>query len=419
MFQALSPILVALLLTLLARPGLARGPLTGPLAEYVAAKDESYQWTKRSEGSVLTCRYSELILTSQTWKGIPWKHQLFLLRPAQVDPKATHALFMIAGGNWNDKIADPATHLKLPGEALVLVAYTFREFLKTGDFTLPLLAPMTKSAVRGMDAAQDAMKKEWNLDIATFTITGASKRGWTTWLTGAVDDRAVAVAPMVIDMLNMSKHTKLQRASFGGQPSEQIDEYRGLDQQIDTPRGAALRKIVDPWEYRERLDQPKLIILATNDRYWPLNSADLYWNDLVGEKHLIYVPNNGHGIEDRARLIAGLAALNRRITAKEPLPKLDWQFSNGGGNLKLNITSDMRPSRVHVWRSSSQTLDFRESRWTSTPAQPAEEAFAHHEPLPASGYSAILGEAVFNEGTDQQFWLSTNVRILSPTPAAE
>ena len=75
---------------------------------------------------------------------------------------------------------------------------------------------------------------------------------------------------MVIDMLNMSQHTKLQRESFGGQPSEEIDDYRGLDQWIDTPRGAMLRKIVDPWEYRQRLTQPKLVILGTNDRYWPL-----------------------------------------------------------------------------------------------------------------------------------------------------
>src|SRR4029453_10257961 len=32
----------------------SRESATGPLAEYVAAKDDSYAWTKRSEGSVLT-----------------------------------------------------------------------------------------------------------------------------------------------------------------------------------------------------------------------------------------------------------------------------------------------------------------------------------------------------------------------------
>jgi PhoPQ-activated pathogenicity-related protein len=345
------------------------------LADYVTAKDDSYQWVKRSEGSVLTCKYAELTLTSQTWRGIVWKHQLFILKPAQVDPAAKHALLMIAGGNWSEKLADPATQIKLPGEAQLLamvaetlktpvaillhvpqqpildgkredeiISYTFREFLKTGDSTWPLLAPMVKSAVRAMDATQDAAKKEFGLDIATFTITGASKRGWTTWLTGAVDDRAVAIAPMVIDMLNMSQHTKLQRESFGGKSSEQIDEYDGLDKFIDTPRGQMLRKIVDPWEFRERLTQPKLVILGTNDRYWPLDACDLYWNDLVGEKYLIYVPNNGHGLPDRARLVAGLNALNRSVMTGKPLPKLQWSFKNGGDSVELNVEAKPRAS---------------------------------------------------------------------------
>src|SRR4051812_22147693 len=106
-----------------------RLPLTGPLADYVAAKDGSYSWVKRSEGSVLTCKYAELILTSQTWRGIPWKHQLFILKPAQVDPAAKHAVMMIAGGNWSDKLAEPGTKLKLPGEANLLALLA--ESLKT------------------------------------------------------------------------------------------------------------------------------------------------------------------------------------------------------------------------------------------------------------------------------------------------
>jgi PhoPQ-activated pathogenicity-related protein len=440
----------ALLLFALPSAALARGPLSGPLAEYVAAKDDSYAWTKRSEGSVLTCKYVELTLTSQTWRGIPWKHQLFLIKPAQVDPNAKHALLMISGGNWKDELADPKTQIKLPGEAQLfalaaeqmklpvailmhvpqqpmfdgkredqIIAMTFREFLKSGDPNWPLLAPMVKSAVKGMDATQEALQKEWGLDVKTFTVTGASKRGWTTWLTGAVDDRAVAIAPMVIDMLNMSQHTKLQRASFGGKPSEQIDDYKGLDEQIDTPRGAALRKLVDPWEYRERLTQPKLIILGTNDRYWPLEACSLYWDDLPGEKHLIYVPNNGHSLPDRARIIAGLNAINRRVVTGQPLPKLDWSFRNGEGNVQLNVTSDVKPSRVRAWTATAKTRDFRDSKWTAADAGSTDAAgFVSRLPVPGDGFAAILGEAVYFEGSDNEFSLSTNVRIVPSGAAA-
>jgi PhoPQ-activated pathogenicity-related protein len=277
---------------------------------------------------------------------------------------------------------------------------------------------MVKSAVKGMDATQEAVKKEWGLDVKSFTITGASKRGWTTWLTGAVDDRAVAIAPMVIDMLNMSQHTKLQRASFGGQPSEQIDEYRGLDQQIDTPRGLALRKLVDPWEYRERLTQPKLVILGTNDRYWPLDACNLYWDGLPGEKHLIYVPNNGHGLQDRARVIAGLNAINRRVITGKPLPKLEWSFENGSGDVGLSVTSDVKPSRVRAWTAAAKTRDFRESKWTVVNAERAEAAFVSRLPIPPEGYAAMLGEAVYDEGSENEFSLSTNVRIVPSAPEA-
>ena len=39
--------------------------------------------------------------------------------------------------------------------------------------------------------------------IDEFTVTGASKRGWTTWTIGAVDKRVKAMAPLVLDCLNM------------------------------------------------------------------------------------------------------------------------------------------------------------------------------------------------------------------------
>lgn len=445
-WRASSAVVAVLLCSGLAQ---ARAPLTGPLADYVSAPDPSYAWYRRSEGSVLTCRYLELILTSQTWRGIVWKHQLFVIRPPQVEENSKHAMLMIAGGNWREELADPKTPLNLPREAQLLalvaqqlrtpvaillhvpqqpilsgrredqiIAYTFRQFLDTGDPTWPLLAPMVKSAVRAMDAVQEVARQQWNLPIETFTITGASKRGWTTWLTAAVDDRAVAIAPMVIDMLNMSSHLKLQKASFNGQTSEQIDEYKGLDEEIDTPRGRLLRQMVDPWEYRQRLTQPKLVILGTNDRYWPLDACDLYWNDLEGEKYLLYVPNSGHGLEDRARVIAGLCALHRRVLSGQRLPQLQWSFSNGGDHLQLRIASDVPPSRVRIWRTASATRDFREARWSDQPAQAQGGTFEHREPIPPSGFAAVFGELVFSEGTPGEFSLSTNVRIV-PSEAAQ
>jgi PhoPQ-activated pathogenicity-related protein len=424
-------------------PALAREVAQGPLAEYVAAKDDSYGWVKRSEGSVLGCKYVELTLTSQTWRGITWKHQLFVIKPAEVNPQAKHAVLLIGGGNWREELADPATQIKLPGEAQLLaaaseqlktpvaillhvpqqpifegkredeiIAYTFREFLKSGDGSWPLLAPMVKSTVRGMDAVQAAAKQEWDLDVQHFTVTGASKRGWTTWLTGAVDDRVVAIAPMVIDMLNMSPQIALQKESFG-ELSEQIDEYEGLDEQIDTPRGKALRQIVDPYEYRQRLTMPKLVILGTNDRYWPLDAERNYWLDLPGEKFLLRIPNNGHGLKDYARIIGGLNAIHQRVISGKPMPKIAWEFNEASDPVELLVTSDMPPSRVRMWTATAKTRDFRESPWTSVDSINGGDVYTSKLARPAEGFAAFYAEVVFAEDKPEQFSLTTNVRIVA------
>jgi len=48
----------------------------------------------------------------------------------------------------------------------------------------------------------------------------------------------------------------------------------------------------------------------------------------------------------------------------------------------------------------------------------ADAAFIHKLPVPSTGYAALLGEAVYHEGTDQEFSLSTNVRIVPSASAA-
>jgi hypothetical protein len=66
-----------------------------------------------------------------------------------------------------------------------------------------------------------------------------------------------------------------------------------------------------------------------------------------------------------------------------------------------------------VWTAKAATLDFRASKWSSAAAQAHGESFVYKQAVPDQGHAALLGEAVFNEGTDEQFWLSTNVRIVS------
>jgi PhoPQ-activated pathogenicity-related protein len=437
-----------------AKPPTVLPEASSALEDYVKQPDASYAWKLRQRGKQGSGEYAELILTSQTWHGIVWKHQLFLYRPAKVNP-SKQALLLIDGGSWSgslEKAPEVSQPAALPDKVKLItmladlmqtpiavvrqvpeqpifdgrkedqiIALTFAKYFESGQPDWPLLLPMVKTAVRAMDAAQAFAKQEWKLDIDRFLVTGASKRGWTTWLTAATDPRVDALAPMVINMLNMTAHGRLQLESFG-QYSEQIHDYteRGLQQKLFTKEGASLRAIVDPIAYRDRLKQPKLIILATNDAYWPVDALNLYWDELQGDKYILYVPNNGHGIQDYPRVVSAIAALQQSLTGGKPLPKLAWHLDHEADSAKFQLTLDVAPTAVRKWMASADTRDFRKSQWESSPVAGGGKDHKYLADLakPKAGYSAAFLEAEF-PGEPTPFVLTTTLHVFASESAAK
>jgi PhoPQ-activated pathogenicity-related protein len=413
------------------------------LAHYVAQADSSYHWDLAQSGPLGSGDYVELILTSQTWHDIPWKHQLFLFRPKKMNATSKHAFLYIDGGRWNPayeagehplprqaaiftKLADalhgPVAVLRqVPFQPLwdrredALIAYTFQRYFETGDLDWPLLLPMVKSAVRAMDTVQTVAQQQWHLPIESFTVAGASKRGWTSWLTAANDPRVKAVAPMVIDMLNLPEQIRLQRETFGGL-SEQVKDYESIDLpgHIDSDRGRQLMGMVDPYSYRASLVQPKLILLGTNDRYWPLDALSLYWPGLAEPKRVLYVPNQGHGMRDLDRLIGALSAAHRYSVQGAPLPSLSWTFAPSSALLEVAVQPARKPTRVTAWSASSATRDFREARWTPHACTRSLSGFACVERPHRPQYTALYSEVTFRDRGEHDFSLSTAVCIVDP-----
>ena len=424
-------------------------PSDGALKAYVAKPDSSYHWTKRRDGKFGQGTFVELTLTSQTWKNIVWKHQLFVYRPSQVK-NAAQGLLLIGGGAWHDEFERPiaaaaapslfdkslqkleelaalAEHLQAPVAVLLqvpeepilggrtedqIISYTFAQYLLTNDPEWPLLLPMTKSAVRGMDAVQEFCRQEWSLEVKRFIVTGASKRGWTTWLTAAIDPRVNGLAPMVIDTLNFDAQMKHQTETYG-KYSDQLRDYssKGLQGMLGTERGKRLTAVVDPYSYRAALKQPKFLLLGTNDRYWTLDSLNLYWNDLQGEKYVCYTPNSGHSLNDPARIAGALNALHGAACEGKPLPKLAFQYADGQEKVSLRVQSDIKPRKVRAWTATSATRDFRDAKWESHPMQLKGGGHSFDLPQPAKGFAALFGEAVY-AGDGLPLFLSTNVKIV-------
>ena len=416
-----------------------RSLASAELAQYVARPDSSYRWEIVGSGKLRSGDYIEAILTSQTWRGIAWKHQLFLFRPKRITSR--HAFLYIDGGRWKEEYENG--HAELPRAAALfvrlaqtihapvavvrqvpfqplfdrredaLIAYTFDRYLETGDPDWPLLLPMVKAAMRAMDTVQTLAQSRWQLSIDRFTVAGASKRGWTSWLTAASDPRVAAVAPMVIDMLNVPAQIRLQRDTFG-RLSEQIQDYQDIDLpgRIDSDRGRALLEMVDPYRHRAALTQPKLLLLGTNDHYWPLDALSLYWDGLPEPKRVLYVPNQGHDIRDLQRVVGALSALHRYSVRGEPLPSLSWSFAASAKNLQLSVQPGRKPAHVIAWHASSATRDFRDAHWSAQRCRESKGQFLCTRAPSASAYTALFSEVTFKDRGEQEFSLSTAVCVV-------
>ena len=183
-----------------------------------------------------------------------------------------------------------------------IIAYTWDKYLRTGDARWPARLPMTKAAVRAMDTvtAFCGSAQGGGVKVGSFVVAGASKRGWTTWTTAAVDQRVAAIIPMVIDVLNVQTSFLHHYAAYGfWAPAVQDYVNSGIMDWFGTPQMAALMNIVDPYQYRRRLTMPKFIINDTGDQFFLPDSSQFYFADLLGVKYLRYVPNTDHSLATR------------------------------------------------------------------------------------------------------------------------
>ena len=174
-----------------------------------------------------------------------------------------------------------------------------------------------------------------------------------------------------------------------------------------------LAGMVDPYSYRDRLLQPKLILLATNDPYWPLDALNVYWNGLPEPKRVLYLPNQTHGLRDVDRLIGSLAALNRYAEEGKALPEVSGAFTQRNGRLELTVRTDRTPARVLAWSALSATRDFRQARWTSRRCSRSGGLYECEARTPDDAYAALYAEAVFHDRGEHGFSLSTTVHISS------
>ena len=203
--------------------------------------------------------------------------------------------------------------------------------------------------------------------------------------------------------------------------SEEIRDYAALDlpTRLKTERGQELLAMVDPFSYRQRLTRPKMILLSTNDRYWPLDALNLYWSELPAPKQVLYVPNQGHGLRDAERVIGSVSAVHRYAAAGKPMPETTWSFASSPEELKVQVKADREARKVLVWSAQSPTKDFREAHWTARQCTKAGDGYACSAARGAEGYTAVFAETSFQDEGKLPFSTTTTICIAAPKAEAE
>jgi PhoPQ-activated pathogenicity-related protein len=425
-----------------------------PLDDYVKAPDESYSYrvVNTVEGDGGTAYILEM--TSQSWRSKDevnrtlWKHWLTIVKPDQI--AFDKALLWITGGSNKSEPPDKPDSMMInialksrtvvaelrmvPNQPLVfpddgrqrsedaIISYTFNKYMQTGDSTWPLLLPMVKSAVRAMDTVHShiADVTDNKLHIHEFVVSGGSKRGWTTWLTAAVDKRVAAIVPVVIDVLNMAEQMKHHFAAYGFY-SDAIKDYEAMDifSRLDTPGGARLRKFIDPYSYRERYTIPKFLINSSGDQFFVSDSAQFYFDDLPEPKYLRYVPNTDHGLGG-SDAVESLIAFYAAVLRGAPLPEYSWRVRKDGA---IKVSTKTRPKAVKLWQATNENArDFRletiGKAWTSTDIGSrgrGRGTYLARVAEPAKGWTAFFVELTFESGIGIPYKFTTEINVVPDT----
>jgi len=295
-------------------------PLDSALSDYVFADDPYFQWKIIQEIPFDHGIEYRLSMTSQRWQPEStsqhpvWRHDLSIYVPNKCTQ--TTALLFINGRNNSSRIkssqyfASLATHTQsitaelyqVPNQPAVfkedeeqivryedsIVAYSWAQAIKNNDPTNIVLFPMVKSAHQAMNSIVEVAKKldASSAPIKQFVLSGASKRGWTTWLTAAIDPRVIGIVPLVIDVLNIKPSMAHHKQAYQ-QYSSAIRDYvrEGIMSALETGVADSTSKIIDPLTYKNALTMPKFIINASGDQFFLPDSSQFYLEQLLGENY--------------------------------------------------------------------------------------------------------------------------------------
>ena len=246
-----------------------------------------------------------------------------------------------------------------------LCAYTWQQNLLNPDNPeLNVYLPMVRAAVRSMDAITEFSQQELDTEIEKYVISGASKRGWTTWLTGAMDqDRIIGILPVVWDAINVAEIFHHQIKSYGGW-SWAVEDYveNNIPLYLDTPELEVMQDLIDPYRYRDRLTMPKLVITGLMDEFQMADDEQFWWDDMPGPKWLVKSPNTEHTqVTGIGVAVPMMGTWLTYLLNDWELPYITWDYEEDSGDITVEV-HDGEVYTAQKWYATSCSQDRRDFR---------------------------------------------------------
>jgi len=253
-----------------------------------------------------------------------------------------------------------------------------------------LQLPMAKAGVRALDTIENFLTsseapeeiQSLGLTPTHHVVTGASKRGWATWLVGAVDPRVMAIVPVVMDELNFLDNIKHHYRSLGGW-SFALESYwkMNLTLYFNDPALETLFAIIDPFQYKDKLILPKLVCNSADDEFFLPDNIRYWWDQMPLYQQMnrfITLPFSEHTtIPGTLELLGAINTwLREMLTASAKLgtrpaptsmeerdevsarlmeaasvPVYNWTISETGE--EIIVMADRKPLKVNMWHSST------------------------------------------------------------------
>lgn len=436
------------------------GQVTAPeksqslLKDYVMSTDSAFRFEVVHTVTGKDYDYHVLKMTSQNWltpelvDHTEWWHWVSVVVPR--DSPFETGLMWIGGGSTttempkepNELILSAATQTNsivaqihnVPFQPLTfandsfgeryedeIISYGWRKFLEGGakdeDAIWLARLPMTKSVKLAMDATSELVKVYYDKNLENYVVSGASKRGWTTWTIAAVDDRVVAIVPIVIDLLNLVPSFEHHWKNYGFW-APAVNDYvsEGVMEWMGTPEFDKMLEIIDPYSFLADLDMPKLVINAAGDQFFQPDSWEFYWNDLKGEKHIQYVPNFGHDLS-KSDAFPNMISFYASLLNQTKRPDYQWRIEED--LISFQADSTKQPISVKIWTAKNETArDFRVDvfgpNWTSTELESQPNGlYTYHMSQPENGYQAYFMEVTF--GGETPLKVTSGVEVLPTT----